>query len=440
MEEKLHQSLVHKRERLYFIMALIVSVFLYLALAVSLIGIIFIIFIVLISFLFHAINLAQIRRNAVKISPHQFPEIYEKAVLLSKEMGLKKVPSMYVMESMGVMNAFATRFFGKNMVVMYSEIFDLIENNQEDEMMFVLAHEFAHLKRRHMSLHLLILPAMWVPFVGEAYLRACEYTCDRYGAFYIKNIEAAQNALTILAIGKKLSYRVNREAYIAQLEEERGLFQWISEKLSTHPHLPKRINSLQHWQNPDMKPLFKEYKRHAIGSITIVYFLIPAILFGSFYAFDRMATLISVFFLEEVFFGEEYEDVEGVTPLMEAASMNELTAMKEEMDQGADLNAVDSENMTALHHAVLYDYYEATNLLLQSGADINIPDSYGDTPLHTAVINANAKIVEFLINQGADTTIENEEGLTPYEYVEEYGKVEEYSKISKILIGNEMKE
>ncbi|WP_019243940.1 hypothetical protein [Bacillus sp. AP8] len=50
-----------------------------------------------------------------------------------------------------------------------------------------------------------------------------------------------------------MQYRVNQEAFIAQLEEERGVFTWISEKFSSHPHLPKRMNAIDNWLNPEEK-------------------------------------------------------------------------------------------------------------------------------------------------------------------------------------------
>ncbi|WP_187370284.1 hypothetical protein [Bacillus massilioanorexius] len=46
---------------------------------------------------------------------------------------------------------------------------------------------------------------------------------------------------------------MNQEAFIAQLEEERGVFTWISEKFSSHPHLPKRMNAIDNWLNPEEK-------------------------------------------------------------------------------------------------------------------------------------------------------------------------------------------
>ena len=188
---------------------------------------------------------------------------------MAADMEIEKMPAIYVMESMGMLNAFATRFFGKNMVVVYSEIFDLSEEEREDELLFVLAHEFAHIKRRHVLVHLLLLPAMFIPLLGEAYLRACEYTCDRYAAYYVGNLDAAKEALSMLAIGKKLSSKMSKEAYVEQIREESGFFPWLSEKLSSHPDLPKRINALDHWVNPEQYPLLRDKKTGIVVGIIV---------------------------------------------------------------------------------------------------------------------------------------------------------------------------
>lgn len=418
MEEYLKKSLVHSKEEIYLALAIVFSISTYILLAFSVIGIIIIFIIGLVSYFFHAINIAHIRRNAVRISPQQFPNIYEKAEKLALEMGLKQVPSMYVMESMGILNAFATRFFGKNMVVMYSEIFDLIESDKEDEMMFVLAHEFAHLKRSHVIIHLLILPAMWVPFLGEAYMRACEYTCDRYGAFYIKNMEAAQNALTILAIGKKLQYRVNKEAFVTQLEEEKGFFMWLSEKLSTHPHLPKRMNNLNHWKNPQDHKLFKERKRNLVVGLLLAFVLFPAVIFGTIYAIEQTDAFADIY-SEEVF-DDDYYEVEYDTVLMNVSGENNLEGIKKELENGADLEAVDSDGYTALHWAVLNDANDAVKLLISNGSKVNAINYEGETALHLAVMNGNSEVVELLLDNNADQTIEDWFGSTALDLAKEY--------------------
>ena len=77
-------------------------------------------------------------------------------------------------------NAFATRFFGRNFVVLLSDVVDAMEA-QPDGINFYIGHEIGHLKRQHLRWSALLAPASFVPLLGAAYARAREYTCDRHG-------------------------------------------------------------------------------------------------------------------------------------------------------------------------------------------------------------------------------------------------------------------
>lgn len=123
VEEK---SLIHSKEKIYFWVALIVSILTLIVLIVSVVGIIILVGLVLISYCLYAISVAHIRANGVKISDQQFPEFYQYATELGVEMKMKKMPDIYILQSGGMLNAFATRFFRSNMVVLYSELFEVI--------------------------------------------------------------------------------------------------------------------------------------------------------------------------------------------------------------------------------------------------------------------------------------------------------------------------
>ncbi|WP_428910638.1 M48 family metallopeptidase [Niallia sp. Krafla_26] len=415
------QQLVHRKEGIYFALTLLFSVLTYVVLLFSIVGIIFIAAIILVSYFFHALSMASIRRNGVRLSEKQFPTIYEKAVKLSQQMELEKMPSIYVMESMGIMNAFATRFFGKNMVVVYSEIFDLSEENCDDELLFVLAHEFTHIKRRHVLVHFLLLPSMFVPFLGEAYLRACEYTCDRYAAYYIGNVDAAKEALSMLAIGKKLTSKMNKEAYVQQIAEESGFFTWLSEKLSSHPHLPKRINALDHWVNPT-KPLIREKKTGLVVGVFVSILLIGA-LTGAFALFVKGANTLTAFLEDPYYLGEEeYISEEEIIypPVIQAVFDEDMDMLLQVVEEGADIDEKDSEGYTALQYAAMWGDVEATEWLIQNGADVNTTDNWGSTPLINAVYNAaDVETVKILLENGANPTIQDSEGKTAYDYAVE---------------------
>ncbi|MFB6466411.1 M48 family metalloprotease [Cytobacillus sp. Hz8] len=102
----------------------------------------------------------------------------------------------------------------RNFIVLYSNIVEIVKNGYEEELNFIIAHELAHIKRNYITKQLLILPARWVPFLGNAYSRACEYTCDRIATAYINSPKGAANALAILAVGKTLFVSLDIVEYI----------------------------------------------------------------------------------------------------------------------------------------------------------------------------------------------------------------------------------
>ncbi len=239
----MNRNLVHDNESTFYAVSLILSILTYLVLILSVVGIFYIAIGFIIAFFMRGLYIANYRNNGVKLSQHQFPDINERVVDMCRKMDIQQIPDVFIIEQEGALNAFASRFFGRNFVVLYSDIFELVDRSRE-ELDFVIAHELAHIQRNHMTKDMLLFPALWVPFLGKAYSRACEYTCDRIAAAQIGNPNAAVNALTILAVGKELYKQVNVSDFLYQHDQETGFFVWFSHMLSTHPPLPERIKEV----------------------------------------------------------------------------------------------------------------------------------------------------------------------------------------------------
>lgn len=240
------ESAVYPKERIYFVISLIVSIILYLLLIVSIVGLVYLIMGAIITLFTHGIFIGNIRGNGIKLSEHQFPEAYQIAKKLSNEMGFFQVPDIYIMESGGLINAFATRFMGRNFIVIYTDVLELAYEEGEDALAFVICHELAHIKRKHLSRRWILLPANFMPFLGSAYSRACEYTCDLVGAYHVP--KGAISGLLVLAAGKKLYRKVNVAAISHQAKDEGGFWVWFSEIISTHPNLAKRVRFIANEQ------------------------------------------------------------------------------------------------------------------------------------------------------------------------------------------------
>src|SRR5712691_1903374 len=235
-------ALVHPKERLYFGVCLVVSLLIYVLLVVSLVGIVYILLAVVVGILMHGLFVGHLRGNCIRVSARQFPEVFQLAEQLAREMAMEPVPAVYVLQAGGLLNAFATRFLGSSFVVIYSDVLELAYEHGESALGFIIAHELAHIRRRHLTWRWVLYPAMVVPFLGSAYSRACEYTCDSFGAHYQPS--GAVPGLLVLSAGKRLYRQVGGLDFSNQAEAEQGFWVSFAEIISTHPNLPKRVRAV----------------------------------------------------------------------------------------------------------------------------------------------------------------------------------------------------
>lgn len=419
----MNQSAIQSnRETAYFIISLVFSILVYILVLVSVIGIAIALGIFAFVLFANAMMLGSIRGNGVRIHERQFPDVYESVQSLSKQIGLKTVPDVFVIQSEGALNAFATRFFGRNMVVLYSEVFELAREQGKDELDFIIAHELAHIKRRHVWKNILLMPAGFIPFLSQAYSRSCEYTCDRHAAYLIQNAAAAKRALTLLGIGKKMYVEVNDDAYREQIRTESNGFVWLSEVLSSHPRLPKRIQAIQQFECSGERLYTPDHGKIVFGMMLIggagmaVYFIGILLVAGGTLVFSQFANEFpDPYFMEEDSFYNEDYPLEGQTDLMSAASAGDIAGIDRALADGDEILARDSEGSDALMYGVYSGQPDIVSHLLDAGADANTSDDYA-TALTNAIMYGDTQTALVLMDYGADPYLAGPDGMTALDY------------------------
>jgi hypothetical protein len=115
-------------------------------------------------------------------------------------------------------------------------------------------------------------------------------------------------------------------------------------------------------------------------------------------------------------------DKRGRTPLMSAVQSRNAEAVRYLIDNGAEVNARDQLQGTALLRAAgAFGGLETVLVLLSAGAEVNVQDKNGMTPLMWAARWGDVERVEALLKAGAKVTARDETGRTALDWARTQG-------------------
>lgn len=230
-------------DRIFKTLVIAVSVMAWVLLALSVVGLLYAVLIAFALFLMQLTLISHVRGNGVRISETQFPEVHRTLVELSMQAGLKKVPEAYVVESGGSLNAVTTRWLSSTMIILYADLLEACRNKPK-VLEMVLGHELGHIAEGHLKATWFLMPGLCFPFLGKAYSRAREFTCDRYARELSSDREATIQGLALLAVGSAYSSDMNIKAFTEQSRSLQSIPMTLGRWMSNHPPLCDRVLAL----------------------------------------------------------------------------------------------------------------------------------------------------------------------------------------------------
>jgi Zn-dependent protease with chaperone function len=203
--------------------------------------------------LFKQMGRHQLLGNAVKVSERQFPRIHRTAKAAADTLQIA-TPQVFIVNN-PTFNAATLGTNDDSFVLLHSA---LVDQYTEEELLTVVGHECGHIHNSHVAyltaLHYLTYMAgMFLPWILQpamvalrTWSRRAEVTCDRAGMLVVKDKQAAERAITKLAVGsRKLHEEFNVDAFLEQHEEgNQGIGKYM-EVFATHPWLPKRVLAMR---------------------------------------------------------------------------------------------------------------------------------------------------------------------------------------------------
>ncbi|EGM68121.1 M48 family metallopeptidase [Shewanella sp. HN-41] len=239
-------DIVYSKEKSLFTLLAIISGLVWAGLIIGTLGValIYVLAFFIIYLFSHSAFISYLKGTAVEISAEQFPDLHKQYLACCARLEIKEPPRAYLLAADGMLNALATRFLGRHYIVLFSSIVDALESDK-DALNFYIGHELGHIRRNHIGKAPLLVFATWLPLIGAAYSRACEYTCDLHGLRCCNSLRSATNAVAVLAAGVEQWKRMNVDQYIRQTQESSGFWMSLHELNGSYPWLTKRMARVQ---------------------------------------------------------------------------------------------------------------------------------------------------------------------------------------------------
>lgn len=126
-------------------------------------------------------------------------------------------------------------------------------------------------------------------------------------------------------------------------------------------------------------------------------------------------------------------DKEGQTALHHAVFGKKEAVISHLLRKGANPQVRDTDGVTPLHYAVQVGAMQTVKMLIKYKVDMNVADNEGWTPLHVAMQSRNRDIAKILLVNGADKYRKNKDGKTPLDISLCYGKDFKSYDLAKLL-------
>lgn len=201
----------------------------------------------------------------LKVTPDNYPNIYEYLQYAAQILDVEKIPELYIQWGYDI-NAM-TVGSENPIIVLNSGLIDLCD---DDEILFIIGHELGHVKSNHMLYHMMAQVINFIidqiPFGGIAaapiqyalyyWDRMSEFTADRAGLLCCQNAKATIRSFTKMAGLPKREYgNIDTHSFMSQAADFKQLDYESMNKViklitiadATHPWTVMRVAQLHEW-------------------------------------------------------------------------------------------------------------------------------------------------------------------------------------------------
>ena len=184
----------------------------------------------------------------VRVSPRQFPELHDIAVMAAERLGGPPMP-VYV-KRQSEMNIYTLGLWQQPLIVLTSS---LVDQMPLDALQFFIGREIGHIQAGHTWLRTLLKPlGADIPIIGKLFnsvifgdwMNRTEFTADRAGFIACRSLTTSVSTMLKFGVGIRLYEKLDIREFLEQINEVRNVRGHLTEIIAEQPYLVQRIRSL----------------------------------------------------------------------------------------------------------------------------------------------------------------------------------------------------
>ena len=184
----------------------------------------------------------------VRVSPRQFPELYQLAITAAERLSSPPVPVYVKRASEQII--YTLGLWRQPLIVITSQ---MIEKMAPDNLQFFIGREIGHIQARHAWLRTLLKPlGTDVAVIGKLlnsvvfgdWINRAEYTADRAGFIACRSLTTSVSTMLKYGVGVELFQKLDIREFLQQINDVRSVGGRVTEIIAEQPYLTERVRHL----------------------------------------------------------------------------------------------------------------------------------------------------------------------------------------------------
>lgn len=193
-------------------------------------------------YLLRTARLAWLRGHAVELGPKQYPDLHVRLRHAAKLLGIEPAPQAFLYHTHDASAGLSLRRHRQEIVALNADVIGVL-TPRPGAIDFFFGYEITLLHDPLTRFAFWLAPALVLPVLGPANVRAAVYRADRGGLSVCRSTEDAEYALATLAARRAKPF--NLVPFTGQREHARDFWMSMMELASGRPWLPYRLERLR---------------------------------------------------------------------------------------------------------------------------------------------------------------------------------------------------